>query len=103
MHRRYPASKDEEKGGLCKDYDPRYRPWYISATTGPKNIIIIIDTSGSMDISKLVSAKTAVKNILNSLSNVDFVGVVAFSETATKLYSNKIERANKTVKAALSQ
>ena len=56
-----------------------------------------------MELNKLVSVKIAVKNILNSLSNVDFVGVVAFSEKATKLYSDKIERANKTVKAALTQ
>ena len=103
MHRRYPGSKANLEGGLCMDYDPRYRPWYVSATTGPKNIIIIIDTSGSMDINKLISVKTAVKNILTSLSNVDFVGVVAFNENATKLYSDKIERATKAVKEALTQ
>ena len=26
-------------------YDPRYRPWFANAATGPKDIIIMIDTS----------------------------------------------------------
>ena len=29
-------------------YDPRFRPWYSGATTGPKNVVIVLDTSGSM-------------------------------------------------------
>ena len=37
-----------DESGNCKDYDPRMRPWYIAATTGGKNLIVIIDTSGSM-------------------------------------------------------
>ena len=31
------------------DYDPRLRPWYVSASSGPKDIILVLDTSGSMD------------------------------------------------------
>ena len=29
--------------GFYNDYDPRVRPWYIAATSGPKDVIIIID------------------------------------------------------------
>ena len=32
----------------CNTYDPRKRPWYIAASSGPKDIIIILDVSGSM-------------------------------------------------------
>lgn len=35
--------------GYCDPtYDPRFRPWYVSAISGPKNVIIILDLSGSM-------------------------------------------------------
>ena len=30
-------------------YDPRFRPWYVSAASGPKDIVIVLDVSGSMD------------------------------------------------------
>ena len=38
----YPASQ------LCDKYDNRYRPWYVGATTGAKNFILVLDFSGSM-------------------------------------------------------
>ena len=34
--------------GFYNDYDPRTRPWYIAATGGPKDIVIILDCSLSM-------------------------------------------------------
>ena len=44
--RKYPAVKDPKIGEFCQDYNPLVRPWYMSAATGAKNIIIMIDTSG---------------------------------------------------------
>jgi hypothetical protein len=32
----------------CDMYDPRYRPWYIQALSGPKNILLLLDTGSSM-------------------------------------------------------
>ena len=29
--------------GFYNDYDPRVRPWYIAATSGPKDVIIVLD------------------------------------------------------------
>ncbi len=29
--------------GFYKDYDPRVRPWFIAATSGPKDVVIILD------------------------------------------------------------
>ena len=29
--------------GFYNDYDPRVRPWYIAATSGPKDVVIILD------------------------------------------------------------
>ena len=39
----YPSTKVD-----CGNYDPRFRPWYVAATSGRKNVIVIIDVSGSM-------------------------------------------------------
>lgn len=44
-------------GDLCVDYDPRYRPWYVTATSGGKNVILFIDISGSMDGTRINIAK----------------------------------------------
>ena len=38
-------------------------------------------------------AKTAAKKVVDTLSNNDFVGVVAFSQNATSLVTDKITRA----------
>ena len=36
-----------------------------------------------------------VEKIIESLSSVDFVGVIAFNDTAVPLHSDKIERATR--------
>ena len=75
----------------CAQYDPRLRPWYVEATTGAKNIILIMDISGSMnDYSKIQTAKDAATNVINTLSYSDFVGLVPFSTNATKFLPNLI-------------
>lgn len=65
-------------------YDPRVRPWYMSASTGPKNVILIIDKSGSMRTANRIGAsKDAAKAVLNSLTHADYVGLVLFDSTAS--------------------
>ena len=51
------------------DFDPRFRPWFANTATGPKDVIIIIDTSGSMHTVGLTMAKTAAKQILDTLTD----------------------------------
>ena len=47
--RAFPSSRQiDSETQECSDYDPRFRPWYVVATSGAKNVILIIDTSGSM-------------------------------------------------------
>lgn len=76
--------------GKCGDYDPRIRPWYVSGSTGGKNVIIMLDVSGSMDGVRLNLAKQAAKAIIRTLSNNDFVGVLTFSDDATALGVDKV-------------
>lgn len=78
----------------CDDYDPRFRPWYVTATSGSKNVILLLDVSGSMEADyKLESAKEALISVINTLSNNDFVGVATFSDSATTLQSSGLFRA----------
>ena len=34
---------DTNFAGFYNDYDPRTRPWYIAATSGPKDVVIVLD------------------------------------------------------------
>eukprot|EP00210_Caulerpa_lentillifera_P005946 g5681.t1 len=79
--------------GHCRPYDPRIRPWFIGATTRPKDIVLIIDSSHSMDALVIEGGletrwdvtKRAVFAILDTLSTFDYVSIVAFSDSATRL------------------
>ena len=50
--------------------------------SGGKNIIILLDISGSMDGPRITNAKKAVKAIIDTMSAHDFVGCVAFESDA---------------------
>lgn len=77
----------------CSAYDPRIRKWYVGAATGAKNVMIILDISGSMiQGSRLSIAKKAAIKVIDTLNNFDWVGVVLFSTTA-KSYQSKLIRA----------
>eukprot|EP00961_Rhodomonas_salina_P161280 2171060-Rhodomonas_salina.1 len=41
----YPGRVNECGGG----FDPRIRPWYRAGSSGPKDVVVLIDISGSMD------------------------------------------------------
>ena len=60
----------------------------MTATSGSKNIIFLLDTSGSMDGDKMDLAKKAAKSVVNTLSNSDFVGIVSFNSLAQILNDN---------------
>jgi len=85
VHKTYP-------GKFSCNYDPRYRPWFIAAATGAKNLIIIIDNSASMEIDALNGAKTAAKFIIDGLTIADRIGVVVFNTQATSI-TNTLLRA----------
>ena len=82
LTRLYPAHTLRE----CHVLDPVIRPWYVAATSGPKNVILILDVSASMlNDGRLDLAKEAVTAVIETLTNVDFATVVLFSESADQL------------------
>ena len=100
--RRYPATagaRDEkykaESFNGCNPFDPRQRPWYIAASTGPKDIVLLVDKSGSMSDpigsgrrNKWDVTRKTVSAIIDTFSFSDFVNIVTFADEAEPLWKD---------------
>ncbi|XP_061571000.1 voltage-dependent calcium channel subunit alpha-2/delta-4 isoform X1 [Cololabis saira] len=78
--RLYPGIKwmPDENGVVT--FDCRNRNWYIQAATSPKDVIIVVDVSGSMKGLRLTIAKHTINTILDTLGENDFVNIIAYSD-----------------------
>jgi len=97
--RGYPGVSNPECG-----YDPRDKTWYIAPTSGPKDIILVIDVSGSMtEAGRIDTAKEAAKTIIDTLNIFDYFAVVTFSDSARTLGSATkiLQRASKANKQTM--
>lgn len=52
---------------------------YIQAATSPKDVVIVVDVSGSMKGLRLTIAKHTINTILDTLGENDFVNIIAVS------------------------
>lgn len=71
----YPEGDTEE----LDLFDCRVQNWYIRATSSPRDVIILIDASGSMTGLKKSIAIQTVETILDTLSDDDFVQIIKVS------------------------
>ena len=104
MFRIWPAQHSE----VCGVLDTRIRPWFVAASSGPKDVVIVIDKSGSMAaLNRWNLAINAAKSVINTLTIGDHFSVVLFSDTAETLGFPRLERATQenkeTVLNALDQ
>ncbi|XP_048587905.1 VWFA and cache domain-containing protein 1 [Nematostella vectensis] len=102
----YPMQSQAE----CGSYDNRARPWYVDAAAPkPKNVVLVVDSSGSMAEKHTANGKTwlqmaidAAKAVLDTLNPRDKVGVVSLATDAntpgsndtTWCYANTLAEAN---------
>ena len=78
----YPARHSE----TCGNYDTRKRPWYVAASSGPKDVVLVLDTSGSMASSSRINlVRTAANDVIDALTIGDHFGVVEFNTGARTL------------------
>ncbi|XP_029901606.1 voltage-dependent calcium channel subunit alpha-2/delta-1a isoform X2 [Myripristis murdjan] len=87
LARYYPASPwtDSSKPANKIDlYDVRRRPWYIQGAASPKDMLILVDASGSVSGLTLKLIRTSVGEMLETLSDDDYVNVVYFNNKATQ-------------------
>uniref|UniRef100_A0A2K5CJB1 Calcium voltage-gated channel auxiliary subunit alpha2delta 4 n=1 Tax=Aotus nancymaae TaxID=37293 RepID=A0A2K5CJB1_AOTNA len=76
----YPGIKwtPDENGVVT--FDCRNRGWYIQAATSPKDIVILVDVSGSMKGLRMTIAKHTISTILDTLGENDFVNIIAYND-----------------------
>uniref|UniRef100_A0A8C1TP07 Calcium channel, voltage-dependent, alpha 2/delta subunit 4b n=1 Tax=Cyprinus carpio TaxID=7962 RepID=A0A8C1TP07_CYPCA len=78
--RLYPGIKWTPDSNRVVSFDCRNRNWYIQAATSPKDIVILVDVSGSMKGLKMTIAKHTINTILDTLGENDFVNVIAYTD-----------------------
>ncbi|XP_037825426.1 voltage-dependent calcium channel subunit alpha-2/delta-3 [Lucilia sericata] len=81
--RHFPASQweEHEPDGNADTYDCRKRSWYIETATCSKDIVILLDNSGSMTGFRFHVAKFTIRSILDTFSNNDFFTIFNYSST----------------------
>ncbi|XP_019947679.2 voltage-dependent calcium channel subunit alpha-2/delta-1a isoform X3 [Paralichthys olivaceus] len=86
LARYYPASPWMDLSNSASKidlYDVRMRPWYIQGAASPKDMLILVDASGSISGLTLRLIRTSVNKMLETLSDDDYVNVVSFNEKAS--------------------
>uniref|UniRef100_A0A672IVI2 Voltage-dependent calcium channel subunit alpha-2/delta-1-like n=1 Tax=Salarias fasciatus TaxID=181472 RepID=A0A672IVI2_SALFA len=86
LARYYPASPWNDLSNSANKidlYDVRRRPWYIQGAASPKDMLILVDASGSVSGLTLKLIRMSVSKMLETLSDDDYVNVVYFKEQAS--------------------
>lgn len=85
LARYYPASpwiNTSNSATKIDLYDVRRRPWYIQGAASPKDMMILVDGSGSVSGLTLRLIQMSVSKMLETLSDDDYVNVIYFNNTA---------------------
>ena len=90
LFRRYPAAYwTVGQNNLNDFFDCRLQTWYIMAAASPKDVIILLDISGSMTGLRLEIGKKLIEFILDTLTDNDFFNILTFSNSVQYLFHNE--------------
>jgi Ca-activated chloride channel family protein len=105
----YTVAQEEIGSNLLSYVDPVTNEGYFMLLAAPgietgqaivaKDVVIVLDTSGSMEGEKIVQAKQAVAYVLNHLNPDDRFGVIEFS-TGVRFYDQQLRAAAEAPAAA---
>ncbi|GAX17887.1 hypothetical protein FisN_18Hu091 [Fistulifera solaris] len=71
---------------VCGAYDCTSRDWYVGGSSGPKNVVLVLDKSGSMGQGQRFRLmKAAAARVINTLTPSDRVAVVFFDKAVNAL------------------
>jgi len=92
MYRIWPSVYECRTENVCSGCsDPRFRGWYASAASGPKDIILVLDDSGSMNLQgRLGKLQVAARWVINTLTQFDYVTIVRFTGSAESATSTMV-------------
>ena len=71
------SPRTERSESKCNTYDPRLRPWYAEAVSGPKQVVVLVDRRGG-DTRVLEAVQGALK-VIDTLASRDVANVIAFT------------------------
>lgn len=66
-------------------YDCRKRSWYIETATCSKDVVILLDTTGSMQGYRNYIARLTIRSLLDTFSNNDFINVLRYTNTTQEI------------------
>ncbi|XP_022243201.1 voltage-dependent calcium channel subunit alpha-2/delta-3-like [Limulus polyphemus] len=94
--RLFPAMKWPQTEGPDL-YDCRMRHWYVQTAASAKDVVILLDGSGSMTGLRKEIARNVVFSILDTLSDNDYLSILRFSdiiEPVVPCFENSLVQAN---------
>ena len=78
----YPGVKWQRYNAIGRpiDYDARFEPWYMNSINHPKEVVILLDASGSMKGYRQVLAILTIRTVIETLSDRDYFNVIHFND-----------------------
>jgi gamma-aminobutyric acid type B receptor len=76
--RSYPGIEWGKSGSEYDDHDARLTPWYASAVSDSKNVLLVVDLSSA---SAHAASISAIESVLKTLSLNDYIGIITFSSS----------------------
>ncbi len=102
VFRQIPAKHRSETDSW--NYDPRRRPWFVAAMSGPKDVILVLDRTQGMaptsTCAKFAAAKEAAITVIETLTVSDRVAVVSFADNATIVSLDGVDGNNMLIEAS---